>query len=163
MTNHLLLGANLCSPKLFRLGKTKAGHVPEKSLGETMWRAWFEKTFFQGRQRAGAAIKAVKWPCMGVLMATEVVSLYVFTPNVPAYQVTVRFAIGFGAIVIMFESVRARQYAFTALFAAIVLLFSPVFSSFALSGKWLILLANVLPFIASLVWINERTQRAAVC
>ncbi len=136
--------------------------MPEKPLDESVWHACFEKTFFQRRQRTGATIKAVKWACMGVLMATAVVSLYVFTPNVPAYQATVRFAVGFGAIFIMFESVRARQYAFTALFAATVLLFSPVFPSFALSGKWLILFATVLPFIASLVWINERTQRAAV-
>ncbi len=55
-----------------------------------------------------------------------------------------------------------RRLHSTALLAATVLLFSPVFPSFALSGKWLILLATVLPSIASLVWINERTQRAAV-
>ncbi len=61
-----------------------------------------------------------------------------------------RFAIGLGAIVIMFESLRARQYAFTALFAAIVLFFNPLLPLFALSGNGLILFASVLPFVASL-------------
>jgi hypothetical protein len=104
----------------------------------------------------------VKWACIGVLMVTAVVSSYVFTPYVSAYQAVVRFAIGLGAIVIMFESLRARQYAFTALFAAIVLLFNPVLPTFALSGNGLILLASALPFVASLVWMKDRTRRAAV-
>jgi hypothetical protein len=62
----------------------------------------------------------------------------------------------------MFESLRTRQYAFTALFAAVVLLFNPVLPTFALAGNWVILLAGVLPFVASLVWMKERTRKAAV-
>lgn len=48
--------------------------MPEKPLDEIVWHGCFEKTFCQGRQRAGAPIKAVKWACMGVLVATAVVS-----------------------------------------------------------------------------------------
>jgi hypothetical protein len=99
---------------------------------------------------------------IGLLMIAAVVCSYVFTPYVSAYQAVVRFAIGLGAIVIMFESLRTRQYAFTALFASIVLLFNPVLPTFALSGNWVILLASMLPFVASLVWMKERTRRAAV-
>ena len=133
-----------------------------KPLDETVWCAWLKKNLVEERQRAAARIKAVKWACIGVLMVTAVVSSYVFTPYVSAYQAVVRFAIGLGAIVIMFESLRARQYAFTALFAAIVLLFNPLLPIFALSGNGLILVASVLPFVASLVWMKDRTQRAAV-
>jgi hypothetical protein len=133
-----------------------------KPLDETVWRAWLTKNLLEERQRAVARIKAVKWACIGVLMATAVVSSYVLTPYVSTYQTAVRVAIGLGAIILLFESLRARRYTFTALFAAIVLLFNPVFPIFALSGNWLILLASILPFVASLVWLKERPQRAAV-
>jgi hypothetical protein len=55
-----------------------------------------------------------------------------------------------------------RQYTFTALFATVVLLFNPVVPTFALAGNLVISLAGVLPFVASLVWMKERTRRAAV-
>lgn len=127
-----------------------------------MWRAWLNKNLLEERQRTAARIKAVKWVCIGVLIATAVVSSYVFSPYVSAYQTVVRFAIGLGAIVIMFESFRMQQYAFTALFAAVVLLFNPVVPTSAPGGNWVIFLAGVLPFVASLVWMKERPQRAAV-
>ena len=94
-------------------------------------------------------------------MATAIVSSYVLTPYVPAYQAVVRFAIGLGAIIMMVEGRRTRQYAFTALFAAIVMLFNPVVPTFAFAGNWLILLASVLPFVASLVWLRPLTVGAS--
>lgn len=133
-----------------------------KPLDEAVWRAWLKKNLQEERQRAAARIKAVKWACIGVLMVAAVVSSYVFSPYVSMYRAVVRLAIGLGAIVIMFESLRARQYAFTALFAAIVLLFNPLLPLFALSGNGLILFASVLPFVASLVWMKDRTWRVAV-
>jgi hypothetical protein len=81
--------------------------------------------------------------------------------NVSSYQAVVRFAIGLGAIVLMFKSFRVRQYALTGLFAAIVLLFNPVLPTFSLSRNWAILLASVLPFVASLVLMQERAPRPA--
>lgn len=133
-----------------------------KPLDETVWRAWLNKNRLEDKQHAAARIKAVKWACIGVLMATAAVSSYVFSPYVSAYQAVVRFAIALGAIVMMFESLRTRQYAFTALFAAVVLLFNPVVPIFTFAGNWAILLAAVLPFVASLAWMKERTERAAV-
>src|SRR5690349_8015682 len=110
-----------------------------KPLDDTVWRAWLNKNLIEERQRAVARIKTLKWACIGVLMATAVVSSYVSSPYVPAYQAVVRFAIGLGAIVILFESLRTRQYTFAALFAAVVLLFNPVVPTFALAGHWVIL------------------------
>jgi hypothetical protein len=132
-----------------------------KPLDESVWRAWVNKNLLEERQRAAARIKAVKWTCIGVLMATAVASSYVVPPYVTSYQAVVRFAIGLGAIVMMFQSLRTRQYAFTALFAAVILLFNPVVPAFALAGNWLILLASVLPFVASLVWMKERPRKVA--
>ena len=128
-------------------------------LDETVWRAWLKETLLQERQRAAARIKAVKWACIGVLMATAIVSSYVLTPYVSAYQAVVRFAIGFGALIMIFESLRTRQYVFTAVFAVVILLFNPVVPTFALRGNSLLLLASVLPFVASLVWL--RPERVA--
>jgi uncharacterized protein DUF6804 len=130
-----------------------------KPLDETVWRSWLEKNLREEREGAAARIKVVKWISIGVLMATAVVSSYVQTPYVSAYQTAVRVVIALGAIIMMFESVRARQYILAALFAAIVLLFNPVLPKFPLLGNWLILLAGVLPFVASLVWMKERAQR----
>jgi hypothetical protein len=143
--------------------------VPEKSktqefkpLDEAIWRAWVEKNDLQDKRRAAARIKAVTWASIAVLMATAVVSSYIFAPYVSTYQAVVRSVVAIGAIVIMFESLRARQYAFTAPFAGIILVFNPVLPAFAFSGNGLILFASVLPFVASLVWMKERPRRVAV-
>ena len=134
----------------------------EKPLDETAWRGWLGKNLLQERQRVAARIKTVKWACIGVLMVGAVAFSYVFTSYVSTYQTVVRFAIGLGAIVAMFESLHAWQYAFTALFAAVVLLFNPVLPTFALAVNWAILLAAALPFLGSLVWTKQQTRRAAV-
>jgi uncharacterized protein DUF6804 len=133
-----------------------------KPLDQTVWRAWLEKNRQQESQRAFARIKAVKWACIGVLLVTVVMSSWVLTPSVSAYEAMVRFAMGLGAIILLLESLRARQYALAVLFAALVLLFNPFLPTFALAGNGALLLASALPFVASLVWIKERTPRAAV-
>jgi hypothetical protein len=135
-----------------------AGH--SKPLDQIVWRAWLEKNRRQERQRAAARSKVVKWACIGILLVTVVVSSSVFPPYVSTYEAVVRFAIGLSAVVLLFESLRGRQYALMALFAVIVLLFNPLLPAFAFSGNGAILLASVLPFIASLLWINERTPGA---
>jgi hypothetical protein len=133
-----------------------------KPLDLIVWRAWLEKNRQQESQRAFVRRKAVKWACIGVLLVAAVVSSSVLTPAISAYEAVVRFAMGLGALLLLLESLRARQYALTALFAVIVLLFNPFLPTFALAGNGALLLASALPFVASLVWINERTQRAAV-
>jgi hypothetical protein len=133
-----------------------------KPLDLIVWRAWLEKNRQQESQRAFVRRKAVKWACIGVLLVAAVVSSSVLTPAISAYEAVVRFAMGLGALLLLLESLRARQYALTALFAVIVLLFNPFLPTFALAGNGALLLASVLPFVASLVWINERTPRAAV-
>ena len=77
-------------------------------------------------------------------------------------DVALGFPLGLGAIILLFESLRARQFTLMILFAALVLLFNPLLPTFALAGNGALLLVSVLPFVASLVWINERTPRAAV-
>ena len=50
-----------------------------KPLDLIMWRAWIENNRQQDIQRAFAWMKAVKWACVGLLLATVVVSSSVLT------------------------------------------------------------------------------------
>lgn len=131
-----------------------------KPLDEAVWRAWLKKNRLEEKRRAAGRIKAANWVCIGVLMAAMLVSSYV--SYVSTYQAIVRVAIGLGGTVMMFESLRTRQYISAASFAGIVALFNPVFPAFALSENWPILLASTLPFVAALIWMRELTQRSNV-
>src|SRR5436305_6853708 len=131
----------------------------QKPLDENAWNTWLEKNTAEERRRTATRMAAVKWACIGVLMVAAGASSYIATPYVSAYQTVVRFTIGLGAIFILFESIRIRQYAFTVLFGAIVLLFNPVLPTFLLSAHSVILLASVFPFVACLFWMKEPTRR----
>lgn len=131
-----------------------------KPLDEAVWRAWLKKNLLEERQRAVVRIKAVNWACIGVLLVSIVVSSYISLSHVSTYQAVIRIVIGLGAIVMMFEGLRTRQYVSTALFTGLALLFNPLFPAFAFSGNWPILLASMLPFVASLAWMRELTHRA---
>ena len=81
---------------MFNMIEYQQAHT-SKPLDETMWRTWLKKNLLEERQRAVARIKVVKWACIGALMATGIVSPYVSTPNISAYQTVVRFVIALGA------------------------------------------------------------------
>ena len=100
-----------------------------KPLDETVWRGCLQKNLLQERRRAARRIIALNWVCIGVLVAAIAVSSYVSTPYVSTYQAVVRVAIGLGGTVLMFESLRTRQYISAASLAGIVVLFNPCFSS----------------------------------
>ena len=129
-----------------------------KPLDEAVWRAWIEKNLEEERSRAAARTRAVNWICIGVLASAVVTSSHLSLIYVPAYQAVVRLAIGVGATVIMFDHIRARNRGFTALFAAMVLLFNPLLPVFALSRNESTLLASILPFVASLLWMRHPMQ-----
>ncbi len=130
-----------------------------KPLDEAVWRAWLKKNRLDEKRRAAGRIKAANWVCIGVLMAAMLVSSYVSTSYVSTYQAIVRVAIGLGGTVMIFESLRTRQYISAASFVGIVALFNPIFPAFALSENWPILLVSALPFAAALIWMRELTQR----
>jgi hypothetical protein len=63
-----------------------------------------------------------------------------------------------GAILVMFQTFQARQYAFAAVFGALALLYNPVAPVFSFSGDWqrALVLSSAVPFIASLAGRNVR-------
>ena len=125
-------------------------------LDEGVWNAWIQKNVRQEHERAASRTKSVKWICIGVLIAAAIFSATFFTAPDSVYQISVRFVILLGGLALLLQSLRTRQYAFTALFAGIMLLFNPLLPGFAFSGKWVILLVSLVPFAASLIWMKER-------
>lgn len=122
-----------------------------KPLDEKVWRAWLQKNQIEEVQGAIARMRAVKWVCIAILLATAALSSYV----VP-YRSVVAFIVSLGAIAAMWQGFRTHHYYFAALFTAMVVLYNPLFPTFTLSGGWqrFIILASVIPFIAAVVWMN---------
>jgi hypothetical protein len=126
-----------------------------RPLDEDVWRAWLNKNLLEERSRAAVRAKAVNWVCILALIGAVVMSSHVSAFYMSAYETTVRILIGVGAMLMMFISIRIREYASTALFGSLMLLFNPVLPAFALSGNGPILLASILPFVATLLWMKQ--------
>ena len=122
-----------------------------KPLNEGVWRAWLEKNRLEETRNSVARTKAVKWFCIAVLIAAAALS-----SHIASYQGGVRFIVALGAVIVMCQGFRTHRYYFAALFAAMIVFYNPLFPTFTLSGDWerLIVLASVIPFIASLVWMS---------
>jgi len=122
---------------------------PVKPLDEAMWQAWMVKGRRSERRGSAARVKAVKWVCAASLLAAA--SLWSLpTP----YDVVVRFIVAAGAMVMMFQAFRARQFAFAVTFGALALLYNPVAPVLSFSGEWqrMVVAASAVPFIASIAW-----------
>jgi hypothetical protein len=118
-------------------------------LDEGVWRAWVAKGHEQDQRGIAARMKAVKWVSILALLAGAVL-----WSDITPYELVVRFIVAGGAIIVLLQAIRVRQYAFALVFGALVLLFNPVAPVFSFSGEWerAVLVASVLPFIASLAW-----------
>ena len=126
-----------------------------KRLDEAVWQAWLEKGRARDRRNSAARMVAVKWASLAGLVV--VAGLW---SHLGPYDVTARFIVAAGAIVMMFHAISSRHYAFAALFGALALLYNPVVRVFSFSGDWqrAVVLASTAPFIASLAWRNVRTR-----
>jgi uncharacterized membrane protein YccC len=107
-------------------------------------------------------LNAVKWISSAVLLATAAFSSHLFP-----YDVASRFIVAVGAMIVMFEAFRAKNYAVAALFGALALLYNPVAPVFNFSADWQrgVVGASAVPFLASLTWRSttpERTSRRAL-
>lgn len=122
-----------------------------RRLDENVWRAWQEKNRLEEMRNTATRMKVVKWLCIGVLVVTAVLFSYL-----SPYGAAVRSAVTLGALIVMIQGLHTRRYAFAALFAAIVVLYNPLFPTFTLSGGWqrLLVLTSAVPFVASLAWMN---------
>jgi hypothetical protein len=90
----------------------------------------------------------------------------VFWSYAADYQVLLGFAVCAGAIRVASLAVAVRRYDWASLFAAIALLYNPVFPLFTLTGRvaFFLVIASIIAFAASLFLLKPRlTPPAAGC
>ncbi len=138
------------------LGSGKAWALPPtQPFNETAWQAWVAKGRTHDKRGSAARGKLVRWIPIAALAVT--VALW---SQVAPYETAVRFLVAAAAIVVMFQAFHDRHYAIAALFAAMALLYNPVVPVFSFTGGgWRVLvIASVVPFVASLAWRNSGRQ-----
>ncbi len=70
------------------------------------------------------------------------------------YEGVARFLVAARAVVVMFQALHVRHYAFAAVFGALALLYNRVTTVSSFSGDWhrALLLMSAVPQVASLAW-----------
>jgi hypothetical protein len=126
-----------------------------KPLDEAVWQAWVLKGRVREERSSDARTKAVKWISLAGLLLAAAAGLW---SQLTPYELGVRVLIAAGAMVLMFQAFHTRDYAFGAVFGALVLLYNPVSPAFSFSGQWqrALVVASAVPFIASLALRNAR-------
>jgi len=122
--------------------------------GEVEWHVW-PVEHSPARRVRSAAIKAIKWAAiLGLLALGGVWS------RVTPFEVTARYLVAAGAIIVMARSLLARRYAVVAVAGAIVLLYNPLAPLFELSGDWqrAVFVAAAAPFLSVLIWRDMRRR-----
>ena len=114
---------------------SQAPDFPSIPLDEDVWNAWMRKNVRLEREHAASRTQKIRWICLVVLVGAAIFSASFFTTADSGYQVSVRFVIMLGGLAVVLQGVRTRQYAFAALFAALMLLFNPIMPAFSFSGN----------------------------
>jgi len=139
--------SNLVEPVGLQEPPCGSQQTSAKPLDESVWQAWAARGRAQDGRSSAARVTALKWASiLGLLVAVGMWS------HVTPYDVVVRFIVASSAIFVMFQTLRARQYAFAAVFGALALLYNPVAPVFSFTGDWqrAVVLSSAVPFIASL-------------
>jgi hypothetical protein len=138
------------------LQKTEDVFAPPlaKPLDESVWQAWVLKGRAQDERSHAAAMKAVTWISLVTLLLVAAGLWSYIRP----YDVAVRFLLAAGGLLLMFQAVHTRHYAFATVFGALALLYNPVVPVFSFSGAWqsAFVMASAVPFIVSLTWRNAK-------
>jgi hypothetical protein len=128
---------------------------PAKPLDEAVWDAWVMRGRAHDRRSSDARVKAAKWVSIaGLLAAAGMWS------RLTVFEVVVRFIVAAGAIAVMLQALHARQYAVSALFGVLGLLFNPIAPIFNFSGDWqrALVIISAAPFAASLAWHKNEAR-----
>lgn len=127
-------------------------------LDEAVWQAWLAKGRASDRRSRLAAQAALRWGSLLTLLVTAALGAQL-TP----YEVVVRFVITAGAITMMVQALRQRQFAFATAFGALVALYNPIAPAFGFSGglERAFVAASAIPFIAPLVLRKRKAAARA--
>jgi hypothetical protein len=122
-------------------------------LNEKSWQAWVEKGRESERRNSALGLVVVK--CAGIAGLLALAALW---SSVIPFEIVVRFAVAFGAIVLMFQAWRQKRYAWVAAFAVLAVIYNPVAPLFNFSGDWqrAVVVASAGAFAASLVWSGPK-------
>ena len=127
-----------------------------KPLDEALWEAWKTRGRAQDERRRakwGLAVQSVS--VVGLLVAAGVWS------DLAPWEVVVRSIVTAGSFLVMLQSVRSGNYAVAGVFGVLALAYNPVAPMFRFSGDWqrAVVLASIIPFIASFYWQSKRMPR----
>ncbi len=126
-----------------------------RPLDEAVWQAWVTRGRAHDRRSSALQISAVKWASIAALLAAAV-----FWFHLAAFDVTVRFLVTAGAIVVLIQALQARYYVVSAAFGALAVFYNPVVPVFSFSNDWqrAVVAASAVPFVLSLPWRDKRTK-----
>jgi hypothetical protein len=126
-----------------------------KPLDEAVWQAWALKGRVEEERGDAARMKALKWISLAGLLFAAAAGLW---SQLTPYDAGVRLLVDAGAILLMFQALHRRDYAFGAVFGALVFLYNPVAPVFSFSGQWqqALVAVSALPFVASLTWRHAK-------
>jgi len=95
--------------------------------------------------------KIAKWICIAALLLTVG-----FWPSAVNHQLLLNVVVCAGALVIVMQAVRVKEYRWAVGFIALALLFNPVLPVFRLSGglQLLLVAACIMPFAISLSYLK---------
>ncbi len=122
--------------------------LPIASLREeAVWQAWVAKSRAREHRNSATRVTLVTVISTAVLLITAA-----FASKLAPIEMMIRFAVALGAVLVMFQALHARHYAFAVAFGVLALLYNPVLPVFAFAGEWqrVVVAASAIPFIASL-------------
>lgn len=120
-----------------------------KPLNEAAWQAWLAKNRARELRRSATGVKTVKWVSVVTLVAAVLFGSYL-----GSYAAPMRFVLTLGAIVVLLDAFKLRDYIFATVFGTLAVLYNPVVPVVDFSGFWqcaFMILSAVL-FIFSLTW-----------
>lgn len=128
--------------------------APEsKPLNEQVWRAWVAKGRAADERGRERRLKALK-----IAASAGLIFAAIPWAGAVSFEVAVRFLVGVASIAVMVQCLRTGRYLFAPVFAAVLILFNPIFPVFEFSGDWqrAVLVACAALFAASLTWRNVK-------
>jgi hypothetical protein len=123
-----------------------------KELDQMAWGVWDQKNRVADAQSSARHLIQVRWLCIALLLSIAVLGAYA-----TRFDLELRTMMTAGAAFIGYQAMRSRRYLFAAAFAGVSVLYNPAVPVFAFSGSWHlpIALASLIPFAASLLWLNS--------
>ena len=139
------------------LDETDRKNAAYSSAGvdEALWRTWQQKNRAADAKATARRLVAVKWLCIGLLF-----SFAGFERYATRFQLEWKSVLCAGAVIVGCQAMFTRRYVAAGIFALVFLLYNPMVPILHPSGSlhFLIVFASILPFAASLVWLNSKAR-----